>query len=73
MCEGNPPYMEESSAMRALFLIVSKGRPPFKDPDSMSDELKNFIEICTVMDPSQRPSSKVSVLLLLLLMYHVFY
>jgi hypothetical protein len=29
--------------LRALFLIASKGRPDFKHPEEMSDELKDFI------------------------------
>jgi len=58
MYEGQPPYMEESSTMRALFLIVSKGRPPFKDPDAMSSELKDFIEVCTRMAAADRPYTK---------------
>lgn len=56
MYEGQPPYMDEPSTMRALFLIVSKGRPAYKDPDSMSPEFKDFIEQCTRMVPDERPS-----------------
>ncbi|ELR24565.1 protein kinase domain containing protein [Acanthamoeba castellanii str. Neff] len=41
----------------ALFLIAKKGRPPFKDPDAMSAQFKDFIEKCTIMDPSLRPDS----------------
>ena len=54
--EGEPPYMDKP-ALRALFLIVSQGRPDFKDPASMSEELKDFITICTYMDPKKRPST----------------
>ena len=39
MVEGEPPYMDQST-MKALFLIVSKGIPPFKKPEEMSDGLK---------------------------------
>jgi len=56
MIEGEPPYMEESM-LRALFLIASKGRPEFKKPEKMSGEFRNFIEVCTRMDPEERPSS----------------
>jgi hypothetical protein len=42
--------------VRALFLIVSQGRPPFKDPNSMTPELRDFIEKCTIMEPKDRPA-----------------
>eukprot|EP01094_Clydonella_sp_ATCC50884_P003673 TRINITY_DN1279_c2_g3_i1.p1 TRINITY_DN1279_c2_g3~~TRINITY_DN1279_c2_g3_i1.p1 ORF type:complete len:615 (-),score=144.05 TRINITY_DN1279_c2_g3_i1:974-2818(-) len=56
MVEGEPPYMEES-AIKALFLIASKGRSPFKNPEVLSPEFRSFVEDCTVMDPDQRPGS----------------
>jgi len=56
MFEGDPPYLEESM-LKALFLIAKKGRPDFKDPDSMSAELKDFITQCTIMEPDQRPDT----------------
>lgn len=46
-----------ASCRQALFLIAKKGRPPFKDPDAMSAQFKDFIEKCTIMDPSLRPDS----------------
>jgi len=56
MAEGEPPYINESM-LRALFLIASKGCPDFRNPESMSEEFKDFIRQCTVMDAEQRPSS----------------
>jgi len=56
MIEGRPPYMDESN-IRALFLIASQGRPPFSSPDSLSDECKDFVDKCTIIDHEQRPSS----------------
>lgn len=56
MVEGEPPYMEES-AIKALFLIASKGRSPFKEPHKLSNLFKDFVNQCTRMDPDQRPSS----------------
>jgi len=56
MFEANPPYYDQSPS-RAQFLIAAKGRPPFKDPDAMSENLKDFINKCTIMDPAQRPTS----------------
>eukprot|EP00008_Paramoeba_atlantica_P004077 CAMPEP_0201475094 /NCGR_PEP_ID=MMETSP0151_2-20130828/566_1 /ASSEMBLY_ACC=CAM_ASM_000257 /TAXON_ID=200890 /ORGANISM="Paramoeba atlantica, Strain 621/1 / CCAP 1560/9" /LENGTH=450 /DNA_ID=CAMNT_0047855107 /DNA_START=192 /DNA_END=1544 /DNA_ORIENTATION=+ len=57
MYEGEPPYMEKDP-IKALFLIVSKGRPPFKNSKGVSPEFKNFVEIATRMDPDDRPSTK---------------
>ena len=56
MFEGQPPYFDEPSTMRALFLIVSKGRPPYKDEGAMSDEIKDFIAQCTKLKPDERPT-----------------
>jgi len=56
MFEITPPYIEESM-LKALFLIAKKGRPPFKNPEAMSSQFKDFIEQCTVMDPNSRPTS----------------
>lgn len=55
LIEGNPPYMEQS-AIRALYLIATKGRPPLQFPDRMSPEYISFIEDCTHKEPSRRPS-----------------
>jgi serine/threonine protein kinase len=56
MVEGEPPYMEES-AIKALFLIASKGRSPFKNPESLDPLFIDFVEQCTIMDPEKRPSA----------------
>jgi len=57
MFEANPPYYELSPS-KAQFMIGSKGRPPYKNPDAMSEQLKDFIEKCTIMDPAQRPTTE---------------
>jgi len=56
MVDGQPPYME-APPLRALFLIVSKGRPDFKNPDRMSDAFKDFVNKCTIQSVEERPSS----------------
>jgi p21-activated kinase 1 len=56
LVEGEPPYMGESM-LKALYMIAKEGRPPFKNPEAMSQELKSFIEQCTTMDPDTRPSA----------------
>jgi serine/threonine protein kinase len=37
-------------------MIVSKGRPDYKDAGAMSPEIKDFIEQCTQMEPADRPT-----------------
>jgi len=44
-------------ALKALLLIVSQGRPPFKRPESVSRELTDFIEQCTSFNAADRPTS----------------
>jgi len=56
MIDGQPPYME-APPLRALFLIVSKGRPEFKNADLMSPEFKDFVTKCTIADVEERPTS----------------
>jgi len=56
MVDGQPPYME-APPLRALFLIVSKGRPDFKNPDLMSPEFKHFVQQCTISSVDERPTS----------------
>jgi p21-activated kinase 1 len=56
MVEGEPPYMGEPM-LKALYMIAKEGRPPFKNPNGMSPDLKDFIEQCTIMDPIDRPSA----------------
>eukprot|EP01088_Endostelium_zonatum_P002951 TRINITY_DN1388_c0_g3_i1.p1 TRINITY_DN1388_c0_g3~~TRINITY_DN1388_c0_g3_i1.p1 ORF type:complete len:519 (+),score=159.35 TRINITY_DN1388_c0_g3_i1:1603-3159(+) len=57
MKELEPPYMDEPM-LKALFMIAKHGRPEFKDKDSMSAEFRDFIELCTMMEPDQRPESR---------------
>ena len=45
------------SGRQAEFLIAAKGRPPFRQPQSMSPEFRDFIERCTVFDPALRPAA----------------
>merc|ERR1712137_1283919 len=56
MVEQDPPYMEEST-IKALYLIASQGRAPFKNPEKLSPGFKNFVKQCTIMDPDARPSA----------------
>jgi serine/threonine protein kinase len=56
MWEGEPPYMDKDP-IKALFLIVSKGRPKFKKASKLSPEFRDFVCQCTRMEPDERPSS----------------
>jgi len=56
MIDGLPPYMDQAP-LRALFLIVSKGLPPPRNVAFMSEDFKDFVNQCTIVDPEQRPSA----------------
>jgi len=56
LVESEPPYMD-LPALKALLRIVTDGVPPFKNPDKMSTEIKDFITICTKKNPDERPTS----------------
>lgn len=55
MWEGEPPYMDKDP-IKALFLIVSKGRPPFKKAET-SAVFADFVDQCTKMEPEDRPTA----------------
>jgi serine/threonine protein kinase len=57
LIEGVPPYMNES-AIRALFLIVSKGRPPLQHPERVSPQLQQFVDLCTQKEAADRPECR---------------
>eukprot|EP01104_Vermistella_antarctica_P014705 TRINITY_DN4680_c2_g2_i1.p1 TRINITY_DN4680_c2_g2~~TRINITY_DN4680_c2_g2_i1.p1 ORF type:complete len:813 (-),score=154.70 TRINITY_DN4680_c2_g2_i1:173-2425(-) len=56
MIDGEPPYMNEAP-MRALFLIVSKGRPDPINLSSMSPDFIDFVDQCTISDMNERPDA----------------
>jgi len=56
MAEGQPPYMTEP-AMRALFLLMTKGVPPLVNRDKWSVELLDFLDQCLIVDPESRPAA----------------
>eukprot|EP01103_Thecamoeba_quadrilineata_P012962 TRINITY_DN346_c1_g2_i2.p1 TRINITY_DN346_c1_g2~~TRINITY_DN346_c1_g2_i2.p1 ORF type:complete len:247 (-),score=42.50 TRINITY_DN346_c1_g2_i2:86-826(-) len=55
MHDGDPPYMN-MIPLRALFLIVTKGRPEFQSPEKMSEAFRGFVTASTTVDVSLRPS-----------------
>ena len=57
MIEGEPPYLDEEP-LKALYLIATKGTPDLADPDSCSEELKDFLSKCLAVDPEKRSTAK---------------
>ena len=55
MAEGEPPFMD-SAPLVALRLIVIDGIPALSNP-KWSDEMRDFIEKCLTIQPSERPSA----------------
>ncbi|KAI8990223.1 kinase-like domain-containing protein [Pilobolus umbonatus] len=56
MLHFNPPYIEHAP-LKAISLIASDGLPPLDDPDRWSDNLKDFLKLCTSMNPEERPNA----------------
>lgn len=43
---------------KAVVLIASNGLPPLEEADRWSKELKDFLQLCTMMDPKDRPDAE---------------
>ncbi|KAI9323643.1 kinase-like domain-containing protein [Dichotomocladium elegans] len=57
MMQGDPPYVEYPP-LRAVFLIASNGLPPLSDASKWSESLKDFVQLCTMTDPVDRPDAE---------------
>lgn len=53
MIEGEPPYLNETP-LRALYLIATNGTPNLKDPDSLTELMRNFLNWTLQVDPEKR-------------------
>lgn len=58
MAQNNPPYIEHPP-LKALYLIAANGLPPLTEQDRWSDNFKDFLALCTTMDPAKRPDTGV--------------
>ena len=56
MLEFEPPYMDLPTA-KALFLIITQGLPPLKQPEKYSPQLRNFLDRCLSRDQDNRADS----------------
>lgn len=56
MIENEPPYLDEEP-LKALYLIATNGTPTLKQPDKLSQDLKNFLSVCLCVDVSFRENS----------------
>lgn len=56
MIDGAPPYQGEEP-LKALFLILVNGTPELKNPDALSDELKDFLGNALDVDVECRSTS----------------
>lgn len=56
MIEGEPPYLNETP-LRALYLIATNGTPQLKEPDILSDVLKQFLSKCLTVNQEERSSA----------------
>jgi p21-activated kinase 1 len=69
MAQNNPPFLEHPP-LKALYLIASNGLPPLEEPDRWSENFKDFLSLCTTMDPNQRPDTTT---LLKVIRHYSFY
>lgn len=53
MCTGEPPWSEYKNHLAAVYQILVTETPP-KLPDNISKNLRNFLERCFIMNPTER-------------------
>ena len=56
LIESEPPYLNEEP-LKALYLIATNGTPVLKEPESISQDLKNFLSTCLCVDVKARSTA----------------
>lgn len=57
MIEGAPPYLDEEP-IRALYMISTHGKPALQEPNSISPELRSFLDAALEVDPEKRATAE---------------
>ena len=56
MIEGEPPYLNEEP-LKALYLIASNGTPTLKHPETLSNDIMDFLTVCLCVEVKFRAST----------------
>lgn len=56
MIDGEPPYMDQDP-IKALYLIATLGSPEIKNPQELSPQLRDFLNVCLKLKPEERATA----------------
>ena len=57
MIDGEPPYMDVETPVKALYLISTNDKPPIKSWKTLSDQFQAFLGSCLEKDVEKRASA----------------
>ena len=57
MVDGEPPYLNENPAARALYLIATNGTPQIQNPDALSFVFRDFLNKALEVSADRRPNA----------------
>jgi serine/threonine protein kinase len=57
MIEGQPPYIDEEP-LKALYLIATIGTPRLRNPETLSENLRDFLKKCLDVNVNKRATSE---------------